>query len=141
METLYKSNSGVLVNGKYYAFPTFSSLVYMDGENVTLKDFLDSVGDALKTAIVTYTITVPSTGWSEGSLKWGGVDYTRKCTIAAPDATQDPILVQMFYAGGDHDSYCQVGVIDTGSKQVTLWAQNSPASTCQIKVLEVRSIE
>lgn len=46
METLYKANSGILVNGKYYAFPTFASMVFMDGQEMTLKEYLEHmIGD------------------------------------------------------------------------------------------------
>lgn len=46
--SLYKSNNGVKVNGKYYTFPTFTSLVYMDGEGATtVYDKITLIEDAI----------------------------------------------------------------------------------------------
>lgn len=43
----YKSHNGVKVNGKYYTFPTFASLVYMDGEGMTVDDKITLIESAL----------------------------------------------------------------------------------------------
>lgn len=92
-----------------------------------------------QTVVVPYIITVPTTGWTTGSLTWGGTTYTRKCTVTAADATASPTSVTMAYAGGDYDAYCQVGLIDTQAGSVVLWATQDPTATCQIKIVEVRS--
>lgn len=90
------------------------------------------------TQVVPYIITVPTTGWTTGSLTWGGTTYTRKCTVTATDATASPTSVTMAYEGGDYDAYCQVGLIDTQAGSVVLWATADPTATCQIKIVEVR---
>mgnify|MGYP000086093558 CR=1 FL=1 len=93
------------------------------------------------TQVVSYTITVPTTGWTTGSLKWGDATYTRKCTVTAADATASPTLVQMEYAGGSYGAYCTVALLDTQDGSVVLWAAADPTTTCQIRVVEVRSNE
>ena len=94
--------------------------------------------DAAATA-VSYTITVPSAGWTSGSLTWGGTTYTRQCTVTAADATASPTSVSMAYEGGDYGAYCQIALIDTQDGSVVLWAAADPTATCQIRVVEVRS--
>lgn len=139
METLYKANSGILVNGKYYAFPTFASMVYMDGKEMRLDEYLEQIVDSPKATAVTYSVTVPTAGWSDGSLTYGGTTYTRKCVVSAVNATPNPVDVRMSYESGDYSSYCKVGLIDTGDGEVTLWAQSDPTDICQIRVVEVRN--
>ena len=117
METLYKANSGILVNGKYYAFPTFASMVYMDDKDMTVKEYMEQIVDAPKATAVSYTVAVPT----------------------ADNATANPVDVRMSYESGDYSSYCKVGLIDTGNREVTLWAQSDPTDTCQIRVVEVRN--
>lgn len=95
--------------------------------------------DARFSDAVAYTIDVPTTGWADGSLTWGGTTYTRKCTVTAADATASPTSVTMAYEGGDYDAYCQIGLIDTQAGSVVLWATADPTAECQIRVLEVRS--
>lgn len=92
-----------------------------------------------KSVAVAYTITAPTTGWENGSLAYAGTTYIRRCVIDAQSATQDPIIAQMSYAGGDYDAYCQIGVVDTGNEQVTLWARTEPKAICQIRIAEVRN--
>lgn len=94
--------------------------------------------ESASTVVVPYTITVPTTGWTTGSLTWGGTTYTRKCTVTAADATASPTSVTMAYEGGDYDAYCQIGLIDTQDGSVVLWATSDPTATCQIRVVEVR---
>lgn len=89
--------------------------------------------------VVPYTITVPTIGWSAGSLTWAGVTYTRHCRVPESMATASPESVSMAYAGGDYAAYCQVGLIDTQAGSVVLWATQDPTATCQIKIVEVRS--
>ena len=91
-----------------------------------------------QTFVVAYVIDVPTTGWTDGSLTWGGTTYTRKCTVTAADATASPTSVTMAYDGGDYDVYCQVGLIDTQDGSVVLWASADPTAACQIRVVEVR---
>lgn len=95
--------------------------------------------ESAQTVVVAYVIDVPTTGWTTGSLTWGGTIYTRKCTVAAADATASPTSVTMAYEGGDYDAYCQIGLIDTQAGSVVLWATQDPTATCQIKIVEVRS--
>lgn len=139
METLYKANSGILVNGKYYAFPTFASMVYMDDKDMTVKEYMEQIVDAPKSTAVSYTVAVPTAGWTDDTLSYGGVTYTRKCVVTADNATANPVDVRMSYESGDYSSYCKVGLIDTGNREVTLWAQSDPTDTCQIRVVEVRN--
>ena len=94
--------------------------------------------DAAATAVA-YTITVPSTGWTSGSLVWGGTTYTRQRTVTAAQATANPTTVLMEYAGGDYASYCTIQLLDTQDGSVVLWAAADPEESCQIKVTEVRS--
>lgn len=94
--------------------------------------------DAAATAVA-YTITVPSTGWTSGSLVWGGTTYTRQRTVTAAQATAKPTTVLMEYAGGDYASYCTVQLLDTQDGSVVLWAAADPEESCQIKVTEVRA--
>lgn len=94
--------------------------------------------DAAATAVA-YTITVPSTGWTSGSLVWGGTTYTRRRTVTAAQATANPTTVLMEYAGGDYASYCTVQLLDTQDGSVVLWAAADPEASCQIKVTEVRA--
>lgn len=138
-ETLYKANSGILVNGKYYAFPTFASMVYMDGKDMTVKEYMEQIVDAPKATAVSYTVAVPTAGWTDDTLSYGGVTYTRECVVTADDATANPVDVRMSYESGDYSSYCKVGLIDTGNREVTLWASADPTAECQIKIVEVRS--
>lgn len=138
-ETLYKANSGILVNGKYYAFPTFASMVYMDGKDMTVKEYMEQIVDAPKATAVSYTVAVPTAGWTDDTLSYGGVTYTRKCVVTADNATANPVDVRMSYESGDYSSYCKVGLIDTGNREVTLWASADPTAECQIKIVEVRS--
>lgn len=88
--------------------------------------------------VATYTITVPITGWTDGSLVWGDAEYTRKVIVPATEATANPAAVQMDYAGGDYSAYCQVSLLDTQNGSVALWASADPTATCQIRVVEVR---
>lgn len=92
-----------------------------------------------QTVVVAYTITVPTTGWTTGSLTWGGTTYTRQCTVTAADATASPTSVSMAYEGGDYAAYCQIALLDTQDGSVVLWAAADPTATCQIRVVEVRS--
>lgn len=39
--------------------------------------------ESAQTVVVPYIITVPTTGWTTGSLTWGGTTYTRTCTVTA----------------------------------------------------------
>lgn len=94
--------------------------------------------DAAATAVA-YTITVPSTGWTSGSLVWGGTTYTRQRTVTAAQATANPTTVLMEYAGGDYASYCTIQLLDTQDGSVVLWAAADPEASCQIKVTEVRA--
>lgn len=94
--------------------------------------------DAAATAVA-YTITVPSTGWTSGSLVWGGTTYTRQRTVTAAQATANPTTVLMEYAGGDYASYCTIQLLDTQDGSVVLWAAADPEESCQIKVTEVRA--
>lgn len=97
-----------------------------------------SKADAAATAVA-YTITVPSTGWTSGSLVWGGTTYTRRRTVTAAQATANPTTVLMEYAGGDYASYCTIQLLDTQDGSVVLWAAADPEASCQIKVTEVRA--
>lgn len=94
--------------------------------------------DAAATAVA-YTITVPSTGWTSGSLVWGGTTYTRQRTVTAAQATANPTTVLMEYAGGDYASYCTIQLLDTQDGSVVLWAAADPEANCQIKITEVRA--
>lgn len=94
--------------------------------------------DAAATAVA-YTITVPATGWTSGSLVWGGTTYTRRRTVTAAQATANPTTVLMEYAGGDYASYCTIQLLDTQDGSVVLWAAADPEESCQIKVTEVRA--
>lgn len=94
--------------------------------------------DAAATAVA-YTITVPSTGWTSGSLVWGGTTYTRQRTVTAAQATANPTTVLMEYAGGDYASYCTIQLLDTQDGSVVLWAAADPEASCQIKITEVRA--
>lgn len=94
--------------------------------------------DAAATAVA-YTITVPSTGWTSGSLVWGGTTYTRQRTVTAAQATANPTTVLMEYAGGDYASYCTIQLLDTQDGSVELWAAADPEESCQIKITEVRA--
>lgn len=94
--------------------------------------------DAAATAVA-YTITVPSTGWTSGSLVWGGTTYTRRRTVTAAQATANPTTVLMEYAGGDYASYCTIQLLDTQDGSVVLWAAADPEESCQIKITEVRA--
>lgn len=96
--------------------------------------------DAAATAVA-YTITVPSTGWTSGSLVWGGTTYTRRRTVTAAQATANPTAVLMEYAGGDYASYCTIQLLDTQDGSVVLWAAADPEESCQIKITEVRAGE
>lgn len=97
-----------------------------------------SKADAAATAVA-YTITVPSTGWTSGSLVWGGTTYTRQRTVTATQATANPTTVLMEYAGGDYASYCTIQLLDTQDGSVVLWAAADPEESCQIKITEVRA--
>lgn len=111
-------------------------------QNVNLSDYYTKAqADARFSDAVAYTITVPTTGWTTGSLTWGGTTYTRKCTVTAADATASPTSVTMAYEGGDYDAYCQIGLIDTQAGSVVLWATADPTAECQIRVVEVRNGE
>ena len=92
-----------------------------------------------QTVVVAYVIDVPTTGWTDGRLTWGGTTYTRQCTVTAADATATPTSVSMGYAGGDYAAYCQIALLDTQDGSVVLWAAADPTATCQIRVVEVRS--
>lgn len=92
-----------------------------------------------QTFVVAYVIDVPTTGWTDGSLTWGGTTYTRQCTVTAADATASPTSVSMAYEGGDYAAYCQIALLDTQDGSVVLWAAADPTATCQIRVVEVRS--
>ena len=92
-----------------------------------------------QTVAVAYVIDVPTTGWTDGSLTWGGTTYTRTCTVTAADATASPTSVSMAYEGGDYGAYCQIALIDTQAGSVALWAAADPTESCQIRVVEVRS--
>lgn len=108
-------------------------------QNVNLSNYYTKAqADERFSDAVAYTIDVPTTGWTTGSLTWGGTTYTRKCTVTAADATASPTSVTMAYEGGDYDAYCQVGLIDTQAGSVVLWAMADPTATCQIKIVEVR---
>lgn len=97
--------------------------------------------DSAKKVAIPYTITVPTTGWMDGNMTWGGTTFTRQCTVDAEDATATPTSVLMSYEGGDYDTYCQVGLIDTQDGSVVLWAAADPTAECQIRVVEVRTSE
>ena len=111
-------------------------------QNINLSDYYTKEqADERFASAVAYVIDVPTTGWTDGSLTWGGTTYTRKCTVTAADATASPTSVTMAYEGGDYDAYCQVGLIDTQDGSVVLWAAADPTAECQIRVVEVRTSE
>ena len=118
-------SKGVAVpeGAKLNAFPALVQQISVGGE---------------QTVAVAYTVDVPTTGWADGSLTWGGTTYTRQCTVTAADATASPTSVSMSYEGGAYDAYCQVGLIDTQDGSVVLWATDDPTAACQIRVAEVR---
>lgn len=91
-----------------------------------------------QTVAVAYIIDVPTTGWANGSLTWGGTTYTLQCTVTAADATATPTSVSMGYAGGDYAAYCQIALLDTQDGSVVLWATADPVAECQIRIVEVR---
>lgn len=94
--------------------------------------------ESASTVVVPYTITVPTTGWTTGSLTWGGTTYTRQCTVTAEQATASPTSVSMAYEGGDYTAYCGIALIDTQDGSVALWASSDPAAECQIRIVEVK---
>lgn len=102
------------------------------------KNYADSIDPDRFATAVAYTVTVPTSGWTSGSLSWGGTAYTRRCTVYTSQATSNPTTVMMEYAGGDYDAYCTVALIDTQNGSVVLWANSTPSATCQIKITEVR---
>ena len=109
-------------------------------QNINLSDYYTKTqSDARYSRAVAYTITVPTTGWTDGSLTWGGTTYTRQCTVTAADATASPTSVSMAYEGGDYAAYCQIALLDTQDGSVVLWAAADPTESCQIRVVEVRS--
>lgn len=109
-------------------------------QNINLSDYYTKEqADERFASAVAYVIDVPTTGWTTGSLTWGGTTYTRKCTVTAADATATPTSVSMGYAGGDYAAYCQIALLDTQDGSVVLWAAADPTATCQIRVVEVRS--
>lgn len=111
-------------------------------QNTNLSDYYTKEqADGRFARAVAYTVDVPTTGWTTGSLTWGGTTYTRKCTVTAADATASPTSVTMAYEGGDYDAYCQIGLIDTQAGSVVLWATADPTAECQIRVVEVRNGE
>ena len=60
-DTLYKSSSGIKVGDKHVAFPTFASLVQMDGETgVSVKQKLDELvaANANKLRLAIYTAKI-----------------------------------------------------------------------------------
>lgn len=94
--------------------------------------------ESAQTVVVPYIITVPTTGWTDGSLTWGDTTYTRQCTVTAEQATASPTSVSMAYEGGDYTVYCGIALIDTQDGSVALWASSDPAAECQIRIVEVR---
>lgn len=94
--------------------------------------------ESAQTVVVPYIITVPTTGWTDGSLTWGDTTYTRQCTVTAEQATASPTSVSMAYEGGDYTAYCGIALIDTQDGSVSLWATDDPVAECQIRIVEVR---
>ena len=105
------------------------------------KQWAESIDQTDIARAVVYTVDVPTTGWTAGSLTWAGTTYTRQCTVQAAQATASPDAVTMSYAGGDYDAYCQVGCLDTQDGSVVLWATADPTAACQIQVVEVMTGE
>ncbi|PWM56286.1 MAG: hypothetical protein DBX91_14035 [Subdoligranulum variabile] len=108
-------------------------------QNINLSDYYTKEqADERFARAVAYVIDVPTTGWTTGSLTWGGTTYTRQCTVTAADATASPTSVTMAYEGGDYGAYCQIALLDTQAGSVVLWATQDPTATYQIRVVEVR---
>ena len=109
-------------------------------QNTNLSDYYTKEqADGRFARAAAYVIDVPTTGWADGSLTWGGTIYTRQCTVTAADATASPTSVSMSYEGGNYAAYCQIALIDTQAGSVVLWASADPTAECQIKIVEVRS--
>ena len=102
------------------------------------KDYADSIDPDRFATAVAYTLTVPASGWTTGSLTWGGMTLTRKCTVTAADASGSPTGLAMGYAGGDDTAHCQIALLDTAAGSVTFWAQAAPAKDTQVRITEVR---
>lgn len=86
MAELYKSSAGITVGDKQYAFPTFASLVQMDGEeNVSVKRRLDELTDKIKLVasprIAMYTATYTLDGWTTTGNTEKDAGYSYKQTV------------------------------------------------------------
>lgn len=107
-----------------------------------LSDALDKIDNTigpLDMTSISYNIIVPTTGWEDGEFKYGNTTYTRKCIVPAEQATENPTLVNMAYSGGDYNSYCRIGLVDTRNGEVILWANDDPTSECQITIQDMNS--
>nr|DAK81103.1 MAG TPA: hypothetical protein [Caudoviricetes sp.] len=90
MANLYKSSAGITVGDKMYAFPTFASLVQIDGEtNANVKSRLDELTDKIKLLssprIAMYTATYTLDGWAAASdtEKTAGYNYKQTAKLVA----------------------------------------------------------
>lgn len=70
----------------------------------------------------TYTITVPASGWKDGTLTFQGTACTRKNVVSVAGVTADTKLRLGRYVSGDLNACRSYLCQDTGAGTVTFWA-------------------
>lgn len=85
----------------------------------------------------TWTVSVPSSGWTTGSLTFMGITCTYKNVVSVAGMTSDVSIDLVKYNSGDVTAARSYICQDTGSGTVTFWAKSALA-TFSVKLTEVR---
>ena len=85
----------------------------------------------------TWTVSVPSSGWTTGSLTFMGITCTYKNVVSVAGMTSDVSIDLVKYNSGDVTAARSYICQDTGSGTVTFWAKSALA-TFSVKLTNVR---
>lgn len=85
----------------------------------------------------TWTVSVPSSGWTKGSLTFMGITCTYKNVVSVAGMTSNVSIDLVKYNSGDVTAARSYICQDTGSGTVTFWAKSALA-TFSVKLTEVK---
>ena len=84
-----------------------------------------------------YTITVPASGWVDGTLTFQGISCTKYNTVTVAGMTADTLLSLGRYVSGSLDACRSYICQDTGAGTVTFWATDALAEFT-VELVEVK---
>lgn len=85
----------------------------------------------------TWTVSVPDSGWTSGSLTFMGIECTYKNVVSISEMTSDVSIDLVKYNSGDVKAAKSYICLNTGNGTITFWAKSALA-TFSVKLTEVR---